>query len=29
MYPMESEAYQAFMQDSGVKKYKAMRSKRK
>ena len=29
MYPMESEAYQAFMQDSGVKKYKAMRSKKK
>ena len=28
IFPMESEEYQAFMQDPGVKKYKAMRSKR-
>lgn len=28
IYPMESEEYQVFMQDPGVKKYKAMRSKR-
>jgi hypothetical protein len=28
IYPMESEEYQTFIQDSGVKKYKAMRSKR-
>ncbi len=28
LYPMESEEYQGFVQDVGVKKYRAMRSKR-